>query len=398
MNAKPDLTLCTYTYNDGRLARELLRHAAAWPTPPRGVIVVDDGSEQPFALRENAEAEGNADNAFADAFELGVEIIRLPQNAGAGVCKARGLSAAKSEYILSLDCDIRLMDDWLPATFAMLAQPGVGLVGGAVVSDGGKDTVSRYLHEVDHHLRPEGETDFVSGAAWLMPRAVWEAVGGFGDYAARTHEDHHFCNRVRQCGYKVMACTVSALRQVRVLSRADMLRRFKAWLESALREQAAPYDTIQAPAFQVCRESLNRLNYLLQASKGDPGFIYLEILLCLYTLNYMCAFKNNEASLGAAQGLQLAVRELLADLPQARKSLARDLAWPEEPLLPGEDGPGQVSLREAATWCQFWLMLFEPLRGLFKSDLGRALEERGIAALEAEAAALRTDYSFYKDL
>lgn len=394
MNTKPDLTLCTYTYNDGRLARELLQHAAAWPLRPRKVIVMDDGSLPPFTLTENTEPGKEGSKTFADAFELGVEIIHLPENAGPGVCKARGLSAAKSEYILSLDCDIRLVNDWLPAALTMLEQPGVGLVGGAVVSDAGKDTVSRYLREVDHHLRPEGETDFVSGAAWLMPRAVWEATGGFGDYTARTHEDHYFCNRVRGCGYKVMACTVSALLQTRILSRADMLRRFKAWLESALREQAAPYDTIQAPAFQVCRESLNRLTYLLQASKGDVGFIYLETLLCFYTLNYMCTFKNNEASLGSAQGLRLAVWELLTDLPEVRKNLARDLAWPEEAPLPGEG----EALRQAASWCQFWFMLFEPLRGLFKSELGRALEERGIAALEAESAALRTDYSFYKDL
>ncbi len=394
MNTTPDLTLCTYTYNDGRLARELLRHAAAWPVPPRKVIVVDDGSDTPFTLEDDAVSGRNdGSGAFAGAFALGVEIIRLPENVGAGVCKARGLSAARSEYILSLDCDIRLCDDWLPAALAMLEHQGAGLIGGAVLSDAGEDTVSRYLREVDHHLRPEGETDFVSGAAWLLRRELWKATGGFGDYKARTHEDHYFCNRVRSCGYKVMACTVSALKQVRVLSRTDMLRRFKAWLESALRAQAAPYDTIQAPAFQVCRESLNRLNYLLQASKGDVGFIYLEILLCLYTLSYMCAFKDNEASLGSEPGLRLALRELLADKPNILCNLIRDLGWPEaSPTPEGE------ALRQAASWCQFWLMLFEPLRGLFASELGKTLETRGMATLEAEASAVRADYSFYKNL
>ncbi len=393
MNTTPDLTLCTYTYNDGRLARELLRHAAAWTLRPRKVIVIDDGSDIPFTLEDDASGVDSKNNALADAFELGVEIIRLPENAGAGVCKARGLSAAQSEYILSLDCDIRLCNDWLPAALAVLEQPGAGLVGGAVLSDAGEDTVSRYLREVDHHLRPEGETDFVSGAAWLLRRELWEATGGFGDYKARTHEDHYFCNRVRACGYKVMACTVSALKQVRILNRADMLRRFKAWLESALRAQAEPYDTIQAPAFQVCRESLNRLNYLLQASKGDVGFIYLETLLCLYTLNYMCAFKDNEASLGSESGLRLALRELLAGKPNILRSLIHDLGWPEK-----NSPPEGEALRQAASWCQFWLMLFEPLRGLFASELGRALEENGMAKLEAESSAVRADYSFYKNL
>ena len=194
----PEFTLCTYTYNDGPLAHELLKHAAGWPLRPSEVIVVDDGSAAPFVL-EPGEAE-----AFGPGVD--VRIIRLPDNAGAGVCKAAGLNAAKSEYILSLDCDIRLAKAWLPAALAMAGQPGVGLVGGAVISDGGEDAVSRYLHEVDHHLRPEGETDFVSGAAWLLPRAVWEATGGFDGYTARTHEDHHFCTRVREAGYKIMAC------------------------------------------------------------------------------------------------------------------------------------------------------------------------------------------------
>ncbi len=352
----------------------------------------------PFAL-EPGEAE-----AFGP--DVQVRVIRLPSNAGAGVCKAAGLAAASSEYILSLDCDIRLAGAWLLAAFAMAGEPGVGLVGGAVESDAGEDAVSHYLREVDHHLRPEGETDFVSGAAWLLPSAVWAAVGGFGSYTARTHEDHHFCSRVRAAGYKIMACVeASQVRQVRVLSRADMLRRFRAWLESSLREQSAAYDTIQVSAFQVCKESLRRLEYLLRASNGDVKLVYLEVLLCLYTLLYMCGFKDNEPSQGAAQGLRLAVGDLLANRPRIREMLFKDLGWnggahdgTEASAAGGDATPAGPSPHQIGQWRHFWHMMFEPLRGLFDSPLGQKLEDEGIAALLNEDSRVKVDYSFYKDL
>ena len=410
----PDFTLCTYTYNDGTLARELLKHAAAWPERPSEVIVVDDGSEPAFTLAPEIT------EAFGPNVEL--RIIRLPENVGPGVCKAAGLAAARGEYILSLDCDMRLPRAWLTAAFEMVAQPGVGLVGGAVVSDAGEDAVSRYLRQVDHHLRPDGETDFVSGATWLLPRAVWEATGGFGDYTSRTHEDHHFCGRVRNSGYKVMSCTASQIRQVRVLSRADMLRRFRAWLEPSMREQCAGYDTVQAPAFQICKESLRRLEYLLRSSEGDVAFVYLEVLLCLYTLQYMCGFKDNEASQGAERGLHLAVGDLLAARPQTRDLLALDLGLtqgfgsPEGQGGPADEQAGPVAgpgagqgaapdgsadasaAGQLAQWRQFWRMMFEPLRGLFGSPLGEKLENEGIPALLEADKSVKTDYSFYKDL
>ena len=395
---QPEFTLCTYTYNDASLAHGLLKHAAGWPLRPREVIIVDDGSAMPFVL-EPGEAEAFGPDAQ-------VRVIRLPNNAGAGVCKAAGLAAASSEYILSLDCDIRLAGAWLPAAFAMVGEPGVGLVGGAVESDAGEDAVSHYLREVDHHLRPEGETDFVSGAAWLLPSAVWAAVGGFGGYTARTHEDHHFCSRVRTAGYKIMACVeASQVLQVRVLSRVDMVRRFRAWLESSLREQSAPYDTIQVSAFQVCKESLRRLEYLLRSSNGDVKLVYLEVLLCLYTLLYMCGFKDNAPSQGAAQGLRLAVGDLLAERPRVRELLCKDLGWSDE-AAGGPDATGAAggmaadspAPQQVGQWRHFWHMMFEPLRGLFDSPLGQKLEDEGIAALLEEDSRVKVDYSLYKDL
>jgi hypothetical protein len=262
---------------------------------------------------------------------------------------------------------------------------------------------------VEYQLQPDGETESLSGQAWLLPRAVWEAVGGFGGYTARTHEDHHFCSLLRAAGYKVMACvSASQTIQVRVLSRRDMLRRFRAWLESSLREQSAPYDTIQVSAFQVCRESVSRLEHLLHTSSGDVCMIYLEMLLCFNTLHYMCAFKDNEASLGAAESLRWAVAGLLDIRPRTWALLAEDLGWTNISANPasaeGAAGQGvsdagkEPTAQQIANWREFWSMMFEPFRSLFDSSLGRKLEDEGIPALLEEDRQIKTDYSFYKDL
>jgi hypothetical protein len=206
---------------------------------------------------------------------------------------------------------------------------------------------------------------------------------------------------VREAGYKVMACVEPYIKQVRVLSRVDMLRRFRAWFEAAQRKQAAPYETIQALAFQVCRESVLRLEGLLRVSKGDLRLAYLEVLLCLNALSYMCAFKDNEASQGAAESLRQSVAELLEIYPRTLALLSEDLGWLKPSETAGAErvaSDGSPTAQQIASWREFWCMMLEPFRSLFNSPLGRKLEDEGIFAFLKEDQQVKAEYSFYKDL
>ena len=373
MDIIPEFSLCTYTYNDARLADGLLRHVQEWVWRPLEIIVVDDGSQP--AYQPPAELRGMLEQG---------RVLRLDTNQGPGRSKAAGLGAANGEYILSLDCDIRLPDGWLTAAFELLDENGVGLVGGSVASDAGADAVSCYLRQADHHMQKAGAADFVTGAAWLMPRAVWEAVGGFGGYAGRTHEDHYFCGRLRRAGYKIMACGAAPLRQ--------MLRRFRAWREGSLRSQAAGLADIRALAAHVNMESLQRLDYLLGDTALAAVYVYLELALTVGVWDYLCAFKPGDAA-AARAGLLGALADALQGLPRTRGLLEQDLG-----LDLSAAADRSVPFSETVDWPEFWEMLLESWRAVLTSALGRELETAGVARLKAEERALPSDFSFYGEL
>ncbi|MBA4358601.1 MAG: glycosyl transferase, partial [Desulfovibrio sp.] len=94
----PRLSLCTYTYNDAGFIHDLLRQVPSWQVQPDEIVVVDDGSKQPFAPRIPLPQ---------------LRVIRLDQNQGITRAKGAGLSAARGERIFSLDCDTRVAPDWL---------------------------------------------------------------------------------------------------------------------------------------------------------------------------------------------------------------------------------------------------------------------------------------------
>ncbi len=274
VGASSQVSLVTYVYNDGELADALLHSLQTWSRKPNEIIVVDDGSCPPYtppALPGLPKPR----------------LCRLAANQGVGVSKARGLGLARGEFILSMDCDMRLAPDWQEQSLPAAARPEIGLVGVSVLCAGGDDLTARYLRLAEQQLLPDGETDFLSGSVWLMRRQVWEAVGGFGGYAARTHEDHHFCARVRRAGYKLVSCAARPGLQVRSLSRHDMILRFAAWLHGGIldsvRAQPNP-DGVRAAGYAAGLGALRRLETALQENL-EREFIYFELLalanLCL---------------------------------------------------------------------------------------------------------------------
>lgn len=54
------------------------------------------------------------------------------------------------------------------------------------------------------HLSTSRGVDWVSGACMVVPRRVWEAVGGMSERWFMYAEDLEFCYRVRECGFRVV--------------------------------------------------------------------------------------------------------------------------------------------------------------------------------------------------
>lgn len=180
---------------------------------PFEVIVVDDGSSDATA----------ANLAAID----GVRYHRNPRNLGfVGACNA-GVALARGDYVVFLNNDTAVQPGWLDAlldTFA--AHANVGLVGakliypdgrlqeagGLVFADGSGWNYGRYGHPHDPRYDFVRDTDYCSGAAIALPRALLAELGGFDDrYAPAYYEDTDLAMQVRARGLRVLYQPASAV-------------------------------------------------------------------------------------------------------------------------------------------------------------------------------------------
>ena len=150
----------------------------------------------------------------------GVKILRNPENLGfVGSCN-RGAAAASGKYLFFLNNDTTLNPgaiDALVETFANF--PKAGLVGSKLVypdgrlqeaggilwQDGSGWNYGR-LADADHsdynYVR---SVDYVSGAAIMLPKTLWDELGGFDvRYKPAYYEDADLAMQVRHAGYDVL--------------------------------------------------------------------------------------------------------------------------------------------------------------------------------------------------
>lgn len=181
------------------------------------VIVVDNGS-----------ADGST--AFCRGDDR-VVLVEPGRNLGFGTACNRGVAAGSAEYVLFLNPDTRLLRPTLAAVVAHLCARAehVGVVGVKLVGRDGQ--VSRHcarlpsagtflalslglskalprwfkpveLVEFDHlHT---AEVPHVMGAFYMMPRALFEALGGFDERFFVFYEDLDLSLRVARSGRSIV--------------------------------------------------------------------------------------------------------------------------------------------------------------------------------------------------
>jgi GT2 family glycosyltransferase len=182
------------------------------------VVVVDNGS-----------TDGSADG-LEDSFELPLRVVRNGQNRGFGAACNQGAALGNSAFILFLNPDARLFEGTLPAALAAFEGPesgDLGIVGVQLVDEAGEvaRTCARFPR-IGHFvalalgadklsfLRGSGfamrdwshdrtrTVDEVMGAFFLVPREVFEHLGGFDERFFVYFEELDFCLRACQAGYR----------------------------------------------------------------------------------------------------------------------------------------------------------------------------------------------------
>jgi GT2 family glycosyltransferase/glycosyltransferase involved in cell wall biosynthesis len=227
------------------------------------VIVVDDASS-------DASAERLAQIG-------GIRVVRNDANLGfVGSCNA-GAAQARGEFILFLNNDTVVTADWLDALLRVFAEePDAGLAGsrlvypdgrlqeagGIVFSDGSGWNYGRFDDPADPRYAFRREADYCSGAAIVLPRALFEQLGGFDTrYAPAYYEDTDLAFAVRAAGRKVFyeprslvvhfegitagTDTGSGMKRFQAINRDKFVAK---WQEQLARQPAPIHDARQAEA------------------------------------------------------------------------------------------------------------------------------------------------------
>ena len=186
-----------------RCLASIARHP---PTVPVEVIVVDDGSPD------------NMRSALAK-FE-GLRVVRNDRNSGFIESCNHGARLARGRLLFFLNNDTEVLPGWcdeLADTFAAVPQAGIvgskllypdgrlQEAGGIIWRDGSGWNVGKF----DDPSKPEysyrREVDYVSGAALMVPAALFWEVGGFdAHYAPAYGEDSDLAFKARAAGRSVL--------------------------------------------------------------------------------------------------------------------------------------------------------------------------------------------------
>ena len=127
---------------------------------------------------------------------------------------------AKGKYILFLNNDTQVQDNWLSPLIELIeSDDKIGMVGSKLIypdgmlqeaggilwKDGSAWNYGNRKNPSDPEYNYVKEADYISGAAIMIRRKLWNKIGGFDkDFAPAYYEDTDLAFEVRKHGYKVM--------------------------------------------------------------------------------------------------------------------------------------------------------------------------------------------------
>ena len=216
------VTVVTVSYNSMAVLPDML---ASLPVGTR-TIVVDNGSDDLADLRILTQ-------------RLKAELVELPENLGFGVGCNRGAARAVSEFILFLNPDALAEPGTLDALVAAMdrhptasaANPRIMNADGSAYFKRRSTLMPRAEFMPRGWPRADREVTVLSGAALMVRRADFAAVGGFDPAIFLYHEDDDLSRRLRAERGPIMFIRDAVVRHLagRSTVRSPRTAAFKAW-------------------------------------------------------------------------------------------------------------------------------------------------------------------------
>ncbi|WP_371223620.1 glycosyltransferase [Roseovarius sp. 2305UL8-3] len=312
---KPDVSIIIPAYNKVEVTYLALCSLLIAPNQASfEVIVVDDGSTD-----ETAELE---------TIVSGITVLhnaesqRFIRACNAGVDKARG------DYVVLLNNDVEVTTGWLDELLAAFKRfDNVGLVGskllypdgalqdagGIIWGTGNPWNYGNRQNSNDPRFCYARQADYLSGAAMMVPKAVWNEVGGLSHYLEPMYfEDTDFAFKVREAGYTTWFVPSSVVYHYEgMTSGTDVTSGFKRYQEinrpKFKRRWAKDYAKFgregKDPDLEKDRGIIGRVlfvDYTTPRTDQDAGsYAALQEILLVQSLGYKVTFMpTNMAHMG----------------------------------------------------------------------------------------------------
>lgn len=154
-------------------------------------------AHQPLELIVVDNASSDASLDYLAAAQPRARVIANTQNLGFGRACNQGAAAARGDLLVFLNPDVQVTPEWLDVLMAHLAErPDTAIICPTTLAPG--QTPPR-------HPAPVEEVAAVPGAAMALPRAAWQALGGFDEQMFLYWEDVELCWRAWLLGWRVLA-------------------------------------------------------------------------------------------------------------------------------------------------------------------------------------------------
>lgn len=179
------------TYNGKEFLRKTLFALKKSSMQPLRCIVVDDCS-----------SDGTFEMLKGDFPE--VIAIRNEKNLGPTASRNRGARQAEGKYIVFLDNDVLVGGDAIQKLIEFTEQySDTGLMGGKLISKEGRPT---WWNTGKRHGI---EATWVRESFFLVPRNLFEEVGGFDERFFMFFEGPDLSRRLKKIGYKTYFCNAA---------------------------------------------------------------------------------------------------------------------------------------------------------------------------------------------
>ncbi len=201
----PEVSIIIPVFNNWHFTYKCLQSVHLHTDGSYEVIVVDNHSSDATA------------QLLADM--RGIRVITNATNEVFVNACNQAAKSAKANYLLLLNNDTEVTPGWLDAMLAPFDDASTGIVGAKLIYPDGSlqeaggiiwrdGSGCNFGHGDDPELPQYSyrrAVDYCSGACLMIPRKLWERIGGFDQrYAPAYYEDTDLCFTVRALNYKVV--------------------------------------------------------------------------------------------------------------------------------------------------------------------------------------------------